>query len=257
MSNSLRGSMTAVVLAAGMGTRLRGVEALEGTPKGLIVLGEEPIIARSLRLLREHGVTRTIIVVGYQKEAYCRFAKPFDGVELVENLGYATTGTMSSLACALERVDGDFLLLESDLVYERRALTALIDHPAANVILASGPTNAGDEVWLEAPSGRLLRMSKDRASLNTICGELVGIHRVSAALAKALHRSFVEFVVAQGHGRMSYETDAMVQVASTHPIEVHLVADLLWGEIDDDYHYRRVRNEVLPAITAREGQATA
>lgn len=243
---------TAIVLAAGMGTRLRDVDAARDAPKGLLVFDSEPIIARSLRLLHEQGVTRAVIVVGYLKEAYARFATSWSWVELVENCDYATTGTMASLSCALDRVDEDFLLLESDLVYERRALAAVVEHPVFDIILASGPTGAGDEVWIEAPSGVLVDMSKDHAALGSVCGELVGIHRVSASLAASLRRVYAEFVADQGHGRMSYETHALVRAAREQSIAVHVVPDLLWGEIDDSYHYGRVRDEVLPAIRRRE-----
>jgi 2-aminoethylphosphonate-pyruvate transaminase len=216
-------------------------------------LGGEPILSRALRLLAEHGVTRSVVVVGHLRDAYRRFADGRPGVELVDNPDYATTGTMASLARALERVDGDFLLLESDVVWERRALTALLAHPHEDVILASGPTRAGDEVWLEAPAGRLRDMSKDRSVLGSACGELVGVHRVSAGLAALLLRVFDELVAERGHARMAYDLDALVRASRRRPITVHVVPDLIWGEIDDERQYHRVRDEVLPEIARREG----
>ena len=242
---------TAVILAAGMGTRLRGMQG--PVPKGLISLGGEPIVARSLRLLRRQGVTRTVIVVGHLKEAYQDFAAGQPDLELVENAAYAETGTMASLACALPRVREGFLLLESDIVYERRALRALLAQPERDVILGSGPTGAGDEVWLQAPRGRLEAMSKDRASLGSVAGEMVGICRISAGLAELLAARFDQFVARCGHGRMSYETDGLVLAAAERALAVHVVPDLLWGEIDDGQHLRRVRDQVLPEILQREG----
>jgi 2-aminoethylphosphonate-pyruvate transaminase len=243
----------AVVLAAGMGLRLRGVQA--DAPKGLLAFDGEPILARSLRLLAEQGVARVVLVVGYRRDAYARFAAGRPGLELVENPDFATTGAMASLARALPRVDEDFLLLESDIVYERRALASLLGHPGADVILGSGPTGAGDEVWLEAPGGTLVGMSKDRTALASVAGELVGITRVSAALGRVLGEVFDRFVAAHGHARMAYDTEALVAAGRTRPIAVHVVPDLLWGEIDDDRHFRRIRDEVWPALRRREAGA--
>jgi choline kinase len=241
----------AVILAAGLGTRLKGMAG--PVPKGLIVLDGEPILARSLRLLRQRGVRRTVIVVGHLKEAYQAFAAGQPDLQLVENAAYADTGTMASLACALPLVREDFLLLESDIVYQGRALDTALAHPSPDVVLGSGPTAAGDEVWLEAPAGRLVAMSKDRSTLGSVAGEMVGICKVSAPLATLLGSRFAEHVTRTGHGRMSYETDALVQAAAVRALAVPIVSDLLWGEIDDGSHLSRVRDRVLPAICAREG----
>lgn len=257
MTTSAQAPKTAIVLAAGMGIRLRDVAAARDLPKGLLVFDGEPIIARSLRLLREQGVQRIVIVVGYQKEAYARFATSLKFVELVENRDFATSGTMASLACALDHIAEDFFLLESDIVFERRAFAAIVESRLPDVVLASGPTCAGDEVWVEAPAGTLVAMSKDRTVLGSVCGELVGVHRISASLAASLREAYAEFIANEGHHRMSYETDALVRAARNRSIAVRVVPDLLWGEIDDSHHYRRVRDEVLPLILRREKIALA
>jgi choline kinase len=242
-------SRTAIILAAGMGTRLKGMQG--PIPKGLIALGGEPIVTRSLRLLRGCGVRRIVIVVGHLKESYEALAAGQSDIELVENAAFSSTGTMASLACALPRVPEDFLLLESDIVYERRALEATLAHEHGDVVLGSGPTAAGDEVWLEAPAGRLVTMSKDRSALGSAVGEMVGICRITTATAAAMMTAFQRFTATHGHARMSYETDALVQVATDRAIDVHIVPDLLWGEIDDGSHLERVRDRVLPQILRR------
>ncbi|MEZ5564527.1 MAG: hypothetical protein R3F24_02980 [Gammaproteobacteria bacterium] len=66
-------------------------------------------------------------------------------------------------------------------MYEPRALTHLLEHPAADAILISGATDAGDEVYVEVREGVLLDMSKHRERLGSVAGELVGIGKISAA----------------------------------------------------------------------------
>ena len=116
---------TAVILAAGEGRRLAGVW---DRPKGLLRFGRETLIERSLRLLRSRGLRRIVVVTGFQAEAYAAVLP--EGVEIVSNPDFATTGSMASLARALEVVKEDFLLLESDLAYEARALDAPDDDAA-------------------------------------------------------------------------------------------------------------------------------
>jgi choline kinase len=247
-----RAPRAAIVLAAGMGTRLR--DLFPDRPKGFVEIGGETLIERSLRLLEERGVTRVVIVAGHLGDRYHELAKSRRGVEVVDNPAYATTGSMASLARALEVVEEDHFLLESDLFYEERALDRLLARDEPDVLLASGPTGATDEVWVEAVDGRLRALSKSPADLAHVCGELVGIVKVSAELGRTLAAAFADFVDRHGHGQMAYETDALVGVSSRHPIGVEVVPDLLWGEVDYEHHYLRVRDEIYPAWRARTGE---
>lgn len=245
----------AVILAAGMGTRLQGV--FSELPKGFIEIGGEALIQRSIRLLKERGIQRIVIVAGHLGEAYEALAAKTPGVEVVENPAFATTGSMASLACALEGVQEDFLLLESDLFYEERALDVLLDGDAPDVLLASGPTGATDEVWIEDRDGFLHAMSKDPGELNHVYGELVGIVRISAPLARRMADAFAAFSAARGHGQMAYETDALVEAAAHHPVALCRVPDLLWGEVDYESHYLRVRDEIWPLWEGRQATSAA
>ena len=242
----------AIILAAGMGVRLRSFG--DDRPKGLIEIEGETLVGRSVRLLREAGIAQITIVIGHGAARYERFAAGQPDIELVLNEQFATTGSMASLARALVAVRRDVLVLESDLVYEARALNALLPGAAANVTLASGPTGAGDEVWAYAPEGRLEVLSKNVHELPAISGEFVGITRLSWPAGQAMLGRFDEFVRAHGHGRMDYETGALAAVARSLPIAVHLIADLCWGEIDDERQFERVVSRVWPIVDAERIQ---
>ncbi len=245
----------AVILAAGMGTRLKSV--FSDRPKGFVEIGGEGLIARSIRLLKARGIRRIVIVSGHMGSAYEALARETQGVEVVENSEFATTGSMASLACALGHVEEDFLLLESDLFYEERALDALLEDDVPDILLASGPTGATDEVWIEAPGGFLRAMSKDPSELEEVSGELVGIVRISRPLAQCMADAYRRFVEDNGHGQMAYETDALVEAAAQRPVALRLVPDLLWGEVDYEHHYLRVRDEVWPRWAEGQGPSAA
>lgn len=243
----------AIILAAGLGTRLGGVPHVG--PKALLEIGGETLIGRSARLLAGAGIERIIVVTGHEEAALRAFARSRPGVECVSNPDFATTGSMASLARGLARLgpDEDCLLLEGDLFYEARALAELLGHPERDVVLVSDPTGATDEVWVDAPGGWLRVMDKDARRLDAVFGELVGICRISAALGREMRRAFAGFEARFGHGRMCYETDALVEVAQRRPICVHRVDGLLWGEIDDAGHYERVQRVIAPRVLAGEG----
>ncbi len=237
---------TAIILAAGMGTRLRG--EVEDYPKGFLRLGDQPIIRESVDRLIAAGINDIVIVTGHCYEYYDRLADEYNGViRTLHNPLFAESGSMYSLSLARDAVDSDFLLLESDLTYEPRALDALLSDPAQDAILLSGPSHAGDEVWIETKADNLVAMSKDPGTLGTApAGELVGITKVSTELfALMLGIADAAFKTSL---RYDYETDCLVAAAARRDIHCPLVADLIWSEIDDPSHLQRARKDIYPKI---------
>lgn len=233
-----------------MGTRLRSV--VDDRPKGLIEVDGEPLVGRSLALLRAAGIQRITIVAGFRADLYAQFGVGQRDVEILLNREFERTGSMASLDIALAALPHrDVLVLESDIVYEARAL-GILSAPHANATLVSGPTAAGDEVWVCAENDRLVAMSKARAGLPSAIGEFVGITRLSAAAADAMRRAFHSFVSQHGHGRMDYETGALVAIAQHCAVTTMLIEDLCWGEIDDERQYARIVGLVWPSVVARD-----
>ncbi|MBS5927986.1 MAG: NTP transferase domain-containing protein [Clostridium sp.] len=77
--------MRAILLAAGMGTRLRPL-TLE-TPKSLTIVNNEPLIERQIRFLKECGINEIVVVTGYLKEKFEYLIDKY-GVKLVNNDKY-------------------------------------------------------------------------------------------------------------------------------------------------------------------------
>ncbi len=232
---------TAVLLAAGMGTRLGTLGARR--PKGFLEVGGAAIVARSLGRLFAHGIDRVVIGTGHLHAHYDALAERLPFVTCVRNERFATTGSMATLAVAGDAVGGDFLLLESDILYDELALHVLLNDPRPNVVLLSGVTDGGDEVWVEADAaGTIHAVSKRRADLASVSGEWVGISKLSLATYRA---------ICAAHADGDYE-HAIVAAAATYAIRVRTVEDLAWGEIDDEAQLRRARDVVWPRIVARE-----
>jgi choline kinase len=236
---------TAVILAAGMGTRLAGQHS--ESPKGFLEIDAKPIVETSVDKLVAAGIERIVIVTGHLAEFYQKLASRRPGlIETVHNPEFADSGSMYSLYCARARLDEDFLLLESDLVYEERALEFLLQGSAEDAVLMSGLTRAGDEVYIQAPGGLLEQMSKDASELRSIDGELVGICRISATLYRRMCALAAREFASGLH--VAYEMDTLVAAAREISIQCPLVADLVWGEIDDERHLKRIRESVQPRL---------
>ena len=232
---------TAVILAAGMGTRLRAVHAEK--PKGFVEIDGTAIIARSLKLIEAAGVREIVLVAGWQSDVYRAFlAAQFPRVHLTLNPDFATTGSLASLRIGARHVANDILIVESDLLYEARALGALLAASSQNTLLASGLTQSGDEVWVYGNENRLAQLSKQPWSGAPRIGELVGLTRVSSDLMRTLDDAARQ-LPASAH----YE-DGLNAVCANHRIEVLRIDDLAWCEIDDSSHLQRAKTSVWPRI---------
>ena len=243
---------TAVILAAGSGTRLGALAG--GGPKGFVEIGGMPIVERSIRSLLAHGIDRIIVGTGHASEHYDALAARVPFVTCVRNPRFATTGSTDTLAAVGAAVQADFLLLEADLVYDDLALHVLLNDPRPNVVLVSGPTQARDEVWVQAGAdGALEGISKRADALARVAGEWVGISKVSLAAHRALSARRAADPTARD--LEAYE-GALVAIAAEHRVVVRRIDELAWGEIDDAGQLERVRMHVWPRIVAAETART-
>lgn len=239
---------TAVILAAGMGTRLR--EVVGGKPKGLLEINGNEIMKQSLDRILKNGIEKIIMVTGYESDVYQETLKEqYPMIEYVQNPDYARTGSMHSLYLAKEKIEGNFLLFESDLLYENRCISVLLELEQEDAILLSGATQSGDEVYIYGQNGLIELITKEaREELNKQ-GELVGISKISLPLYDKMCNYYHKEIVFPSD--FHYE-DCLSGLAASIDVKYHLVEDIIWTEIDDPSHYERALKLILPRILEKE-----
>ncbi|MEQ9402709.1 MAG: phosphocholine cytidylyltransferase family protein [Cyclobacteriaceae bacterium] len=229
---------TAIILAAGKGTRLRPYT--HDIPKGFMKVGEETLIGRSVRILKENGIKNILIGTGHLSEHYERLAKK-EGLKTFKNPDFSTTGSFHTLSYSADLIDQGFLLLESDLLYHSQAISSLVSNDSENIILCSGFTASNDEVYVESHDGYLKNLSKNKAEVQADA-ELVGIWKISGDLFKVLMKHHEN---AEDATTKDYE----IAIAnSNHPVTVLKIEDLVWCEIDNEEHLERAKNKILPLL---------
>jgi 2-aminoethylphosphonate-pyruvate transaminase len=238
----------AVILAAGLGSRIR--ERSGEHPKGFLLLDDKPIIEHSILKLLEAGISKIYLATGYKKEDYESLAAKYPQIQCVFNEKYASSGSMYTLYQLKEVIKEDFLLLESDLIYEKKALKVILENKTEDVILGSSMTSSGDEVYIEADETfHLLNMSKNKEQLNSINAELVGISKLSFRTFQKLCSVVEEWF--SSTLKVDYE-QGLIEVAKTNKILVSKQTDLVWCEVDDETHWSRALSIIYPLIKARE-----
>ncbi len=239
---------TGVILAAGLGSRLG--EKTRDKPKGFLLLDNKPIIEWSISKLIGQGIDNIIIGTGYLGEEYEKLAGKYPVIRCVKNERYENTGSMYTLYNLKDHIFDDFILLESDLIYDKAGLTALLQHTWPDVILASEFTYSNDEVFIETNQNQfLVNMSKRKEELAGTDAELVGIIKISYPTFK-LMCDYAERNI-KGNPMLDYE-DVLAGICQKTGIYVHKLEDFAWCEIDDENHWHKAVTDVYPKIKARE-----
>ena len=217
-------------MAAGLGSRFG--QMTEKMPKGLIPFKGEPMVVHSIKTLIDCGINRIIIGTGYKKEVYEALKDTFPQIECVYSPRYAETNSMYTLYNTREVIgDDDFLLLESDLVFERKAISSFLDSEYDNAMLISPVTKFQDQYYVEMDENKVLtNCSTDKTQVNP-SGELVGIHKLSNVFYKKMCSEYEKIV--DEKPKLGYEYQLLYMSQHVQPMNVLRVDDLQWYEIDD------------------------
>lgn len=134
--------MQAVIMAGGKGTRLRSITGDE-IPKPMAPVSGKPILQWQVETLRDQGVDRILLVVGYQGQVIVDYFG--DGADFGVSITYyqekEPLGTAGALPALLPELEPFFLLVFGDVIFdidlsrmtafhkEHQALATLFVHP--------------------------------------------------------------------------------------------------------------------------------
>lgn len=105
---------TCVILAGGLGTRLRPV--LEGIPKCLAPISGRPFLAHQLEALERGGACKAVICTGYMADQVSdQFGSHFAGIDITYSTEDEPLGTGGAVRLAASRTNGnEFLVVNGD-----------------------------------------------------------------------------------------------------------------------------------------------
>lgn len=171
-------TLTAIVLLAGMGSRLARPH-----PKALTPLGNgETILSRQLRILGEFGLP-VCGVVGFKKDLIMEAAPE---ILYAYNPNYDTTNTSKSLLCALQHMfDEDVLWLNGDVVFEPGVIELMLASRTSAVAVNNARVAEEEVKYQINADGYINAISK---KVPQALGEALGINLIKAEHLAAFKR---------------------------------------------------------------------
>lgn len=203
------------------------------------------LLGRSIEILREIGISRIYVVVGYQAEMFKAYQAK--DVQLIVNPNYEFTSSMASLAMAKDLIDDDFLLVEGDTFYEKEVLKKLLEIPEGNCFVMTEESGSGDECFVETKSGFITKISKDRHRVCRFEGELLGLSRIS----KSTYKRLTEKWESSENSYLNYEY-LMMDVTDVLDRPVLKFKNLIWGEVDNMKDFKKLQNDIFPKLRKKE-----
>ena len=244
----------AIILAAGAGRRLGSFS--DAHPKPLLEINGTPILGNCLTRLKDAGVEEVVMVVGHFADQIIAFAgEDYAGLTIryVTSDRFATTNNIYSLWLARAELSENILLVEADIFFDDRLLSALQDAPAENV--------AATALFARGMDGAVVRTDADGFVTQLIEGKeqgpgfdykaafkTVNIYRFGADYLKTEFVPLLDAAVTAGRVNDYYELLLKDMIArKEHRLYALDCKDMDWYEVDDHQDRGTAEYKFLPA----------
>ncbi len=232
--------MQAIILAAGMGKRLK--ELTQNNTKCMVKVNGVTLIDRMLHQIDRQNVSRIVIVVGYEGDKLIEYIGTLDiktPIEYITNPIYDKTNNIYSLALAKKCLcQDDTLLFESDLIFEDSVLDELISDPRDTLALVDKY-----ESWMD---GTCVKLADDDSIEAFVPGKkfkyseikeyykTVNIYKFSKHFSETHYVPFLEaYQSALGENEYYEQVLRVITMLDTPVIKAKRLNGQKWYEIDD------------------------
>ncbi len=232
--------MQAIILAAGMGKRLK--ELTQDNTKCMVKVNGVTLIDRMLHQIEKRALSRIVVVVGYKGELLKEYIDSLGiktPIVYVENEIYNKTNNIYSLALAKDYLSqDDTLLFESDLIFEDSLIDALLDDPRDTLALVDK-----HQSWMD---GTCVKLTDDDAIAEFIPGakfnfdevddyyKTVNIYKFSKHFSKTHYVPFLDaYTKALGDNEYYEQVLRVIAMLDDPVIKGKRLNGQLWYEIDD------------------------
>ena len=233
--------MQAVILAAGMGKRLK--ELTQDNTKCMVKINGVTLIERMLRQIDRHNLSKIVIVIGYEGQKLVDYISTLKNIKTpivyVDNPIYNKTNNIYSLSLAQDYLcEEDTLLFESDLIFEDSIIDLLLNDPRPSLALVDKY-----ESWMDGTCVKLDEQDNITAFIpgkNFKYSEkdeyykTVNIYKFSKNFSKNSYVPFLNaYIKALGENEYYEQVLRVITMLDNPEIKAKRLTGQLWYETDD------------------------
>ena len=224
--------MKAVILAAGIGTRLSPYT--DKLPKCLLRVNGITILEHQLNALFNNKLKNVVLVLGHQKEKILQFLShhAFNEFqfEIVINKAYMSTNSSYSLWLAKDRLYKGFIYINSDLIFHPNLIIKLLHHNChSGIIVDKTPINSNDDMFkIKIKHNRIISFDKN-ISPKDAAGRAIGPAKFDSNMAP-IYLDKLDQIIGTDKNKWVYTSfNEFSKDYSIHAIDND---ELYWAEID-------------------------
>jgi len=242
--------MIAIILAAGMGRRLKSLTANQ--TKCMVQVSGERLIDRMINSLLKLNLKKIVIVTGYKSKNLTDHIKNKYGnenFEFIYNHLYETTNNIYSLYLAHKLLEeNDSLVLESDLIFDPEILKELIEdaNPNLSVIAKFQPWMSGTMLEIDEQKYITKFITKEDLEIHRPQSyyKTVNIHKFSKEFSKCRYIPFLKtYIQVFGKNEFYEQVLGVLSILDRTGLKGYVLDKQKWFEIDDQQDI--VTSEVL------------
>ncbi len=222
--------MQAIVLAAGLGERLR--DLTKEKPKALVDVSGKPLIEYVMEFLSRSEIKEVYVVVGYKGaliEEYLKNRNYNFSIKVMENNDYKK-GNIISLLSALPKIDDSFILMNVDHIYYNPKIfdAANSDIRGITAICDFDRKLADDDMKVLIKNGKIVKISK---KLKNYTGGYVGMTVVPKTHLD-IYKNKANIVANKYGGYVNVEKILQDLADDGVPVYFKDISNLGWVEVD-------------------------
>jgi HAD superfamily hydrolase (TIGR01450 family) len=232
----MEGILKAVILAAGIGSRLSLITHKK--PKCMIKVSGKPILYHQIHAYLKAGFKDIVVVAGYrinQIRNYCNKFKRVN-IKVLENKDYKTTNNMYSLFLTKDEVAGNgFFLSNGDVVFDPKIISDCVNTSSIkNAILCDNNYYSKESMKVSVDkSGYINNINKEISSSKAFSTS-IDLYKFSSQSSNALFEKMSEIITEEKN--LNEWTEVALQILLKQGIIKMRPFDIKgkrWIEIDD------------------------
>lgn len=185
--------MKALILAAGLGTRLRPIT--DTKPKSMVEVNGKAILFKQIDNLMDNGIDDITVIAGYKAEIMLNaIGKYYKNVKTIINDVYDKTNNMYSAYMALDYMyDNEFLLMNADVFYDSAILKELLKNEYKNSIVVEEGIYNAESMKVTCIGDKIMEISK-AISEEDAYGVSIDVYKFTREGSKAFYDKVKEFI---------------------------------------------------------------
>lgn len=215
--------MDALILAAGSGTRMKGIDK----PKCLLEFNGISLINYQINCFKKLGIDRIFVVTGYNSKLVRSHV--LDKVFFLHNENFSNSNNISSVWIARNSMKDDFICVYGDLLFNQKILENLI-HDDHDICMVVEKNVRHETMKVKLENSQIVQVNK-KIPESEANGNFIGMAKFSRKIIPKFFNEISNIVKSDPN---SYYTSAIEQLIQNGE-SVHFVSTdhLQWMDIDE------------------------